>query len=643
MSSGRCVSRRRWTALRGLVGTALVAGGAWLAAPAVSASSPAPAPLTVKVSGNRLVDGSGAQIVLRGADVSGTEFSCVQGGSYGNLGFSIYGDQPLSDESTFQTLASWHTNVVRIPLNEDCWLGINGVNPAYAGSNYQQAIHAEVSAAHAAGLYAILDLHWSAPGTFAAYDQQPMADADHSIAFWSSVATSFKSDPGLIFDLYNEPYLDWGDGATTWQGWLDGMTLSTVVTAGQPLPGGGAAPFEETYSWKTAGMQQMLNAIRATGNDDVVMANGVGWANQDNDWLQYEPTDPASQLIAGLHNYPGQGCAAESCWTGILAPITEKVPLLVGETGDNITSPLALAPTFLPWCDQHNVSYLGWTWNPWLGYSSDVLITNWNGTPTNGWGQYFQQHLAAVAGDPVDPVTTTTPPTTTPATTTPPTTTPPTTTPPTTAPPSGGTSSGGGTSIGTGAPKETNNPTKQAAAGTVLVNDSFAGDSVGGVPSGWSVYGTNPGFDVTNDGGHVYDHNGWTASTSTGNSGWANYTLTASFKPADWASENNGVAFRYQDGKDFYALNFVGGHELVLGKNVNDGSWSGKWTTLAQEAFPYTSSWYTVTITVTGSTIVTSINGTPALGATDSSLGTGAVGFDANAPAEYRSIKVVAG
>jgi hypothetical protein len=31
-------------------------------------------------------------------------------------------------------------NVVRIPLNEDCWLGINGVNPAYGGYNYQKAI-----------------------------------------------------------------------------------------------------------------------------------------------------------------------------------------------------------------------------------------------------------------------------------------------------------------------------------------------------------------------------------------------------------------------------------------------------------------------------------------------------------------------
>jgi hypothetical protein len=348
------------------------------------------------VAGDRLL-ADGSPIVLRGVDVSGTEFSCIQTGTGTSRGWSIYGDQPLDQESTFEAIAAWHANVIRVPLNEDCWLGINGVNPAYAGANYQQAIHTEVADAHAAGLYVILDLHWSSPGTWAANDQEPMADADHSIPFWSSVAGSFKSDPDVIFDLYNEPYLDWGDGKKTWQGWLDGMTLDTVVTAGQKLPNGTTTPFQVTYSWKTAGMQQMIDAVRATGATQPVLANGVGWANNDNEWLAHEPADPAHQLIAGLHDYPGQDCASKSCWNSVLAPIAARVPMIVGETGDNITKPLALAPTLLPWLDQHGISYLGWTWNPWSGYSSNVLITAWTGAPTNNWGQFFKAHLAQVA------------------------------------------------------------------------------------------------------------------------------------------------------------------------------------------------------------------------------------------------------
>ena len=33
-----------------------------------------------------------------------------------------------------------------------------------------------------------------------------MPDMDHSPAFWTSVATAFKSNPAVVFDLFNEPF-----------------------------------------------------------------------------------------------------------------------------------------------------------------------------------------------------------------------------------------------------------------------------------------------------------------------------------------------------------------------------------------------------------------------------------------------------
>ena len=38
-----------------------------------------------------------------------------------------------------------------------------------------------------------------------------MAFADHAIDFWTSVATTFKDDPMVIFDLFNEPILNAND------------------------------------------------------------------------------------------------------------------------------------------------------------------------------------------------------------------------------------------------------------------------------------------------------------------------------------------------------------------------------------------------------------------------------------------------
>src|SRR5438270_1182989 len=171
--------------LRGrLTAAALSLGVIALTAPASGALAAGP-PLSIGVASNHLVDGNGTPIRLLGVNRSGTEYACIQG-------WGIF-DGP-NDATSVAAMAAWHINVVRIPLNEDCWLNINGVNPAYAGATYQSAIQAYVNLLHQRGLYAILELHWNAPGTSQATGQQVMPDADHSPAFWSSVATFFKAD-----------------------------------------------------------------------------------------------------------------------------------------------------------------------------------------------------------------------------------------------------------------------------------------------------------------------------------------------------------------------------------------------------------------------------------------------------------------
>src|SRR5206468_11064310 len=87
---------------------------------------------------------------------------------------------------------------------------------AVSGATYRSAIVDYVNLLHASGMYAILDLHWNAAGTAQATGQQAMVDADHGPAFWSSVAATFKNDPAVLFDLYNEPEF------ISWSCWRDG-------------------------------------------------------------------------------------------------------------------------------------------------------------------------------------------------------------------------------------------------------------------------------------------------------------------------------------------------------------------------------------------------------------------------------------
>jgi hypothetical protein len=349
--------------------------------------------VALHVRGNQLVDASGAQVIIHGVNISGTEFACAQGGHAGSLGWSIFGGQPEDAPSTIAAIKSWRANAVRIPLNEDCWLGINGLNPRYGGASYRAAIGSFVDHLTTAGLYVIVDLHWSAPGPAVALSQQPMADDDHAIAFWRSAASTFAAMPNVLLDLYNEPFLYASyfakAGQDGWTCWLQGCMLNQFLTGGQP--------YTRAYRWQTAGMQSIVDAVRSTGARNVVIFNGLNWANDDSGWLAHRPHDPLDNSVAGWHEYGGEQCAGSTCWASSIAPLTKAVPVVVGETGDR-TGPgctLTNLPRLLPWADSHGISYLAWTFNPWHD-THDVLIADWSGAPSACEGEYYRMHLATI-------------------------------------------------------------------------------------------------------------------------------------------------------------------------------------------------------------------------------------------------------
>jgi hypothetical protein len=327
----------------------------------------------IHVQGNRLVNAVGQQVVLRGVNRSGAEYACVQG-----WGIS----EGAWDQASVNAIKSWHANAVRLPLNEQCWLGINGISSAYAGANYRNAIVNYVNLLNQSGLYVLLDLHWSAPGTTLATRQVAMPDLDHSPAFWSSVASTFKGNDAVIFELFNEPWPDnQADSVAAWTCWRDGGTC----------PGVG---------FQVAGMQTMLNSVRATGATNVVALGGVGYANYLSRWLQYKPSDPLNNLMAAWHVYTFNACNNVTCWNGAPASVIAQVPVSVTETGENRCD-ATWWNTLLDWLDARQTGYQAWAWNTWGGadctyttgnVSLGALITNLGGTPTP-YGDIYRAHL----------------------------------------------------------------------------------------------------------------------------------------------------------------------------------------------------------------------------------------------------------
>src|SRR3954453_12936467 len=196
-----------------------------------TASAAAPPPY---VAGNRLVDAATNQTFIpRGANWPSFEYACFYGYAYSNTAQDGNVDPSAQGAAV---IASWHINTVRVPLNQNCWLGVDG-SPAFGTVNgYRAAVQQWVQTLNAAGLAVILDLHWSSPAGVPAEGQRAMPD-DRSDDFWTSVATTFKDDRALMFDVFNEPYSRTPDFDLSWACWRDGGCAAPTANDGQPISG----------------------------------------------------------------------------------------------------------------------------------------------------------------------------------------------------------------------------------------------------------------------------------------------------------------------------------------------------------------------------------------------------------------------
>ena len=329
------------------------------------------------VSGNKLVDAGGATVTLHGANRSGAEFACVQGNG-------IF-DGPV-DQASITAMKSWGITAVRVPLNEACWNAESYVQPQFAGATYQAAIKQYVSLLNSNGMDVILDLHWtdglytgnsSGCASAQATCQKPMPDAAQAVPFWTSVASTFKGNDSVIFDLFNEPFPERASGSETtgWQCWRDGGTCTGI---GYPV----------------AGMQSLVNAVRSTGADNVIMLGGLAFSNDETQWLQFEPTDPDGNLVASWHSYNFNVCSTQACWTSQIAPVAATVPLVAGEIGENDCAG-GYITSLMSFLDGQGASYLGWTWNAWDCSSGPSLISDYTGTATP-FGAAYKAHLLSL-------------------------------------------------------------------------------------------------------------------------------------------------------------------------------------------------------------------------------------------------------
>ena len=322
------------------------------------------------------VDGS----IIRTADGNAVR---LQGVNVASLEWSNMGDQVL--ESVRVAIFDWNCNTIRLPLNQNRWFGeMEQQNDG--GRLYRLIVDEIVRYISENGCYVIIDLHnfaiegqareiHSAPEI---YDMPNMKSVD----FWQDVAARYANAPAVLFDLYNEPHDE------SWNVWKFGGWVRTNLTV------------DTTY--QSPGMQALLDVVRSTGAENVVIAGGLDWGYDLRGIPEYALDDPYGNIVYGTHIYPWKGNEAD--WNRSVGHVIGRFPILVGEVGCEPNSvpwpsydPYTWAVEVLSYINEHRLNWTAWCFHPSAG---PCLIKDWTYEPTPYWGDFVKEALEPVPNVP---------------------------------------------------------------------------------------------------------------------------------------------------------------------------------------------------------------------------------------------------
>jgi endoglucanase len=231
--------------------------------------------------GNQLVDlRSGTPLQLKGVGTMFAESSCVRGTGV------IQG--PF--EQSIPAWHSWGINAVRLPLNEDCWLGQHGAPARFSAAPYRTAVVSFVEKLLGSGIVAILDLHWSNASGGLAIGQDLFLSGT-SPNFWRSVASTpaLNSRPGVIFELFNEPH---------------GFLYPPPASFGLPAAcfDAGVNCSKDTHNF--TGYNSAVHAVRIAANaSNLILFAGRRYAMDLAYLLQHLPHDQLENFAVAWHPY----------------------------------------------------------------------------------------------------------------------------------------------------------------------------------------------------------------------------------------------------------------------------------------------------------------------------------------------------
>jgi hypothetical protein len=217
--------------------------------------------------GSQILQANGKPLIMRGLQRFGLE-----GGT----------KTPLPTDGEIAQLKQWGANEVRISLGEQKWIATS----CHYERGYPEAVDKIVQSVTSRGMVAMINLHFSALLPCGKPGLTPMADSPGSITFWQEVASRYRNNPLVAYDLFNEPNVSQST-------WLDGGPIT-----------------ESDQTVQAAGMQQLYNAVRDAGAKNLVVISGLGYASRP-------PTElvQGANIAYGIHAYTCEASPPPSCTT----------------------------------------------------------------------------------------------------------------------------------------------------------------------------------------------------------------------------------------------------------------------------------------------------------------------------------------
>lgn len=319
----------------------------------------------LKVSGNKLVTADGKPVLLQGLALDSMEW-----GPGDNILWTVK-----------VAIDDWKANVVRLAVHQDPWMGrpLRG-NPINQQA-YIKTVDDAVKLAASKGAYLLLDLH-----AFGAPTQQ-------HLDFWKNAAERYKNNPAVLFELFNEPH------GISWEIWRNGGDLNSAKNKSTDV--NPAENKEKQQDTNSVGMQALVDAVRATGAKNIILAGCLDWSYDLTGVVNGYALDDkgGNGIMYVAHIYPWK-----TGWKDKVLVAAEKYPVIVTEVGcprsyddfsfikPNERHPLeGWAEDMIGMMQKYKLNWTGFSFHPRCG---PMVIQDWDYTPTPYWGVYVKEALA---------------------------------------------------------------------------------------------------------------------------------------------------------------------------------------------------------------------------------------------------------